>query len=171
MIRRCVTFITMFFFIAGAAYAQTSPMQGGNANADAKEAARSAASEWLELTDAGEFEASYDAASSLMQDQVEQEQWSQMGSQVEQQVGELQSREFVQSQYTESMQQVDGGPFVILMYQSEYSAGSFREAVITVKEEDTWKVASYQVVPPQPQGGAPGQGGGGQSGGGPGGGR
>ena len=163
MIRRCAALLTVFFFIAGSAFAQMPAPTGGNA--EAKEAARSAASEWLELTDAGEFEASYDAASSLMKDQIERKQWSEMGSQVQQQVGELQARNFVQSRYTETLQQVEGGPFVILMYQSEYGSGTFREAVLTVKENDAWKVASYQVVPPQPQGGAPGQGGGGQSGG------
>jgi len=169
MIRRCATFIIMFFFIAGAAYAQTPPMQGDDANAEAKEAAKAAASEWLELTDSGEFEASYDAASPKMREQVTREKWMQMGSQSEEQVGELQSRNFVGSQYRETVPQVDGGPIVMLMYQSQFESGTFREMVVTVNESDTWKVMGYQVVPPQPQGGAPGQGGGGQSGGGPGG--
>ena len=150
------------------AYAQTPPAQNG-ANAEAKQAAREAVSEWLELTDAGEFEASYDAASATMKDQVTREQWMQMSSQAEKQVGELQNRQFVQSQYQESIPQLDGSTAVILMYQSTFESGSLREMVVAVEEGDDWKVAGYRLMPPQPQGGAPGQGGPGQ--GGPGGGR
>jgi hypothetical protein len=160
MLRRCAALLTVFLFIAGSVQAQTPAPAPGGGNAEAKEAARDAASEWLDLTDAGEFGASYDAASSFMQDQVDRKKWVQMGEKVSDQVGELQSRDFMQAQYRESIPQAEGGPFVVLMYSSQFSSGPFREAVVAVKEEDAWKVAGYQVVPPQPAGGPGAQGGG-----------
>lgn len=171
MIRRLPTYLTLFavalaLCAAPTAYGQQTGMSADGANTEAKQAAQEAASQWLELTDAGEFGKSWDQGASLLQDQVERAQWAQKGEQVQTQLKELKSREFVQAQFRDSLQQVGNGPFVILQYKSEYGVGPVQEIVFTAKEDDTWKVAGYTVRPMRPQGqGAPPQGGPGQGGG------
>lgn len=181
MIRRLPTLLLLFalsftFALAPAQAQLPQGPQGGGEHADAKQNAREVAEEWLELTDAGQFGQSWDEAATMMQDQIEREQWEQRSSKVHKQLGEVQQRQFAQAQYRDSIQTPQNetldGPFVILMYQSQFGqAGQILEQLITVKRDGSWKVAGYQPrKPPQrgPQGqgggqqGPPGQGGGGQ---------
>jgi hypothetical protein len=128
------------------------------------EEARAVAQEWLKTNDDGQYDASYQAAASMMQDQVEQKVWAEKNEQKKSQLGDVQSREFAAAQYRESLPQVDGGPFVVLRYEAKYKPATFNEVILTTKEEGEWKVASYAVQPMRPpspqQGGNSGPGGG-----------
>lgn len=165
MIRRLSTFLLLFavslaFAIAPAQAQIPQSPQGDDEHAEAKQNAREVAEQWLELTDAGEFGQSWDEAASMMQDQIEREQWQEAGSQMEDQLGDFQTRQFAQAEYRDSIQtqqETLEGPFVILMYQSQFEAGQIIEQLITVKRDDSWKVAGYQPQrpPQQGQGGPP----------------
>jgi len=153
-------------FLAAPTQAQMPSASNGQ-NAEAKEAAKEAASQWLELTDAGEFGKSYDEASTMMQNQVKRDEWITQGEQVKaQNVTDPSSRELVVARYRETLPEADGGPFVLMQYRSEFEPGTFNEIVLARKEEGDWKIAGYQVRPMQRmQQGAPGQGGPGNAGG------
>lgn len=180
MLRRLSTSLSLIAFslllLAVPAQAQ---MTGGSAgssgdNADAKEAAREVAQEWLTLTDAGEFGKSWDQAAAMMQNQVERKKWKAQGQQMQKQLQDVESRSFAAAQYRESIPKVDGGPFVMVQYKTDFATTTVQELVITTQEEGEWKVAGYTLRPMRAPGqGGPGQGGPGQGGpgsGGPGGG-
>lgn len=148
------------------ALAQDSGMNGEHA--DAKEAAQEAATEWLELTDTGEFAESYEQSAALMTEKVKQKQWEQKIGQRKRQLGALQSREFAEAQYRDSLQQLPDGEYVLLRYEAQFEKAKFNEVLLTVKENDEWKVASYTLRPMRPS--TPPNGGrSGGTGGGPGG--
>lgn len=125
-------------------------------NPEAVEDARSAAQEWLALTDAGSFDESWNEAATLLQDQVTQEEWAQQSEQIGTQIGSIEERSFVQGQYREDIPNQPEGEYVFLVYET--SATNFdqplQEIVITTKEEGSWKVAGYtfrSAAPQQPQ--------------------
>lgn len=118
---------------------------------EAKETAREAAAQWFALTDAGDFGESWDEGATMMQEQITREAWVEQGNQAKDKLKSLRSRQLTEAQYRDSLQQAPaGGPFVLLMYRSEFEAGAFEEVVLTIKEEDHWKVAGYQVAPVRP---------------------
>ncbi|WP_179862318.1 DUF4019 domain-containing protein [Longibacter salinarum] len=154
--------MSLLLFVGAPVMAQDSG--AATDTAAAKESARAVAQEWLKTNDEGQFDASYQAAASMMQDQVEQKVWAQKNKQKQSQLGDVKSREFAEAQYRESLPQVEGGPFVVIRYEAEYNPATFNEVVLTTQEDGEWKVASYAVQPMRPA--APPQGGNGGPGGG-----
>ncbi len=165
MIRRLSTLSLLFAisltFALAPVQAQMQQQQDGE-HAEAKQEAREVAEQWLELTDAGQFGQSWDEAAAMMQDQIEREQWEQRSSQVHDQLGDVQQRQFAKAQYRDSLQtpqqETLQGPFVVLMYQSQFEqAGQIIEQLIAVKRDGTWKVAGYQPQRPPQRGQGGGQ--------------
>lgn len=165
--RSIFAFVLLAAMTAVPALAQDSGMGDGE-HADAKKAAQEAATEWLELTDTGEFAKSYEQSASMMTDKVEQKQWEQKIGQREKQLGALQAREFAEAQYRDSLQQMPDGEYVLLRYESQFEKAKFNEVLLTMKEDGEWKVASYTLRPMRPatppRGGQPGGNGGGPGG-------
>ena len=160
--RSIFAFLLLVAMTAVPALAQDSGMSGEHAGA--KEAAQEAATEWLELTDTGEFAQSYEQSAALMTEKVNQKQWEQKIGQREKQLGALQSREFAEAQYRDSLQQLPDGEYVLLRYESQFEKAKFNEVLLAMKEDGEWKVASYTLRPMRPSappsGGRPGGNGG-----------
>jgi hypothetical protein len=134
------------------AQAQNMPEQSPE-NPEAVEEARTAAEEWLALTDAGSFSESWDEAASMLQDQVTQDEWVQQSEQVNSQVGSVEERSLMREQYQENPQNLPEGEYVFLIYEA--SASNFdqplNEIVAVAKEGGAWKIAGYTMRPAQPQ--------------------
>lgn len=115
---------------------------------DAAEAdARDAAEEWLALTDAGQFDESWYAADSTLQNGVAREEWIDQGRRVRGRLDSVRSRRLVRAQYRDSTGLLPGGrPVVLLKYETEFDRGTTLEAVVTTRPNTTWKVAGYRVV-------------------------
>jgi len=113
----------------------------------ARQAARTAAEEWLALIDDGDFEASWTAADSTLRAGISQEEWADQGIRARVWLDTLHVRRLQRAQYRDSAAQISGGhPVVILEYASEYAKGRAREAVITTNRDTAWAVAGYRVV-------------------------
>lgn len=114
----------------------------------AKEEARAAAEAWLSLTDAGKFDESWKAAAATLREGVSRTHWMTQGTRARRRLDTLQSRRLTATQYRDSTaERSSGAPTVVLQYATEYEGGSTLEAVIAAKEDTTWKVAGYRVVP------------------------
>jgi len=113
----------------------------------AREAAQTAADEWLTRIDGGDFDGSWAAADSTLRAGISQEDWADQGIRARAWLDTLRTRRLQRAQYRDSTAQLPGGhPVVILEYASEYAKGPAREAVITTKRDTTWAVAGYRVV-------------------------
>ncbi|PSQ96815.1 MAG: hypothetical protein BRD55_05955 [Bacteroidetes bacterium SW_9_63_38] len=109
--------------------------------------ARSAAEDWLALTDAGRFDESWRAADSTLQARISRELWIDQGRRVRSRLDTVRSRLLARTQYRDSTALVPGNqPVVLLQYATTFDRGRTLEAVVTTKRDTTWKVASYRVV-------------------------
>ncbi|MFB6249585.1 MAG: DUF4019 domain-containing protein [Salinibacter sp.] len=127
--------------------AATGPGSAAYRRTQAKEAAQTAAAEWLALIGAGAFEESWAAADSTLRAGISREDWADQGIRARSRLDTLRARRLVRAQYRDSTAQLGGGhPVVVLRYASEYAKGRAREAVITTKRDTAWAVVGYRVV-------------------------
>jgi len=125
----------------------TGPGSGAYRRMQAKQAAQTAAEDWLALIGAGAFEESWAAADSTLRAGISQEEWADQGIRARHQLDTLRARRLTRAQYRDSTAQLGGGhPVVTLQYASEYARGRAREAVVTTKRDTAWTVAGYRVV-------------------------
>jgi hypothetical protein len=121
------------------------------------EAAKEAASEWLALVDAGEFEASHSEAASFFQAQLTAEQWRQMVEQGHNQLNleSFNGRELIAARYTDSptdqpkMSALSGqvpDEYVAIQYRADYGK-TVIETVTLTRDDDAWRVVGYYIRP------------------------
>lgn len=124
--------------------------QPKGAHEKAKKTARSAAESWLAKVDDEDFEENWEAGAELFRTHTDRAAWLKAADAASDTRGSLSSRSLVMTQFRRSVDGATGaGPFVLLKYRSVFEAGSYQEMVLTVKEDDTWRVAGYQVTPLQ----------------------
>ena len=124
----------------------TGPGSAAYRRTQAKQAAQTAAEDWLALIGAGAFEESWAAADSTLRAGISQEDWADQGIRARHQLDTLRARRLTRAQYRDSTAQLGGHPVVTLQYASEYARGRAREAVVTTKRDTAWTVAGYRVV-------------------------
>jgi len=124
----------------------TGPGSAAYRRTQAKQAAQTAAEDWLALIGDGAFEESWAAADSTLRAGISQEDWADQGIRARHQLDTLRARRLTRAQYRDSTAQLGGHPVVTLQYASEYARGRAREAVITTKRDTAWTVAGYRVV-------------------------
>jgi hypothetical protein len=155
---RPVRFLTALLLLAPLVAAPAAA-QPEDEHAAAKTKARTAAQSWLDRVDASEFGASWDAAATLLQKRIARADWVQKAEALRDTVETISGRTLARAQYRNSISRAPGdGPFVLLKYRSTFEAGRFDELLLTVREDETWKVAGYQVTPlrrPSPPSPAP----------------
>ena len=110
-------------------------------------AARTAAENWLALTDDGQFDESWRAADSTLRARIDRELWIDQGRRVRSRLDTVRSRLLTKTEYRASTSLVPGDrPVVLLQYTTTFDRGKTLEALVTTKRDTTWKVAGYRVV-------------------------
>nr|WKN36197.1 DUF4019 domain-containing protein [Tunicatimonas sp. TK19036] len=140
-----------FFLLATISFAMLTPQSFAQSqNQEEAEVAQQKAEEWLTFVDKGNYTESWNQASPLFQQNVTEDQWSQVAKQLRDQLGELESREVQQAQYTTSLPNAPEGEYVVVQYNSEFSnIDSTVETVVMNKtEEGEWAAIGYSVPPP-----------------------
>ena len=115
------------------------------ANAASIDDARIAAIEFLALVDEGEYDRSYSTASSVLRDEVSQEDWVAHVSNLRNPLGQLDQRTENLSVIHESLPDAPPGEYVIFTYDSSFEGNkSAAEVVAVTKESDgVWRVVGY----------------------------
>ena len=123
--------------------------QSGGTHAADKQAAQSAAQEWLALLEDRDFEDSWEeAAAPCRAQQTGLDAWTQTATRLADSVGAPAARTLTSAQYQDSLRAAAAeGPFVILKYRTRFAAGRYEELVLVVRGEDDWRVAGYRVSP------------------------
>lgn len=116
-------------------------------------AAEAAAEQWIALVDIAEYAESWAEASPAFQTGISADDWEQAADQVRSQLGKLQDRTLMDSQYRTSLPNAPEGEYVILQYQSSFERlpQAMEMVVMTMTEREQWRAAGYQVVPAQQQ--------------------
>ena len=120
-------------------------------NANAGQAAQEAADAWLGLIDSTNYEASWQQAAPMFQQQVSEAQWVQTLRSVHGPLGAFQSRAPQEREYRTAIPGAPEGAYVIVTYGSNYTQLASAVETVTLTKTDTgeWKVVGYYIRPAQ----------------------
>lgn len=116
-------------------------------DSDPVEAATGATLEWLALTDAGQYESSWESASTLFRSAVSSEDWHRSLAAVRTPIGALESREMINAAFSESLPGAPDGAYVVSTFESSFeNKATAIETVTAMKDVDgEWRVAGYFI--------------------------
>ncbi|MGW8394967.1 DUF4019 domain-containing protein [Pseudoduganella sp. HUAS MS19] len=124
--------------LSGAVFAQ---------DAASGDSAKTAASEWLALTDAGSYGASWDKAAPVFQDAINRPGWEQALRLVRMPLGAVKSRQLTSARFTHDLPNAAAGDYFVLQFatQFENKPGAV-ETVTPMKGPDgNWRVSGYFI--------------------------
>jgi hypothetical protein len=107
--------------------------------------ARVSAIEFLALVDGREYDKSYLTASSVMRDEVSQEDWVAHVSNLRNPLGQLDQRTENLSVFHESLPDAPPGEYVIFNYESSFQNNKYATEVVAVAKgnDGVWRVVGY----------------------------
>jgi hypothetical protein len=110
-------------------------------------AAQSAAETWLALIDAGNYSASWNAASSLFRQHVPQSQWQTSAAGARAPLGALKSRKLQSATYTRTLPGAPDGEYVVVIFASSFENKATAIETVTpmVDADGTWRVSGYYI--------------------------
>jgi len=116
-------------------------------NAMAKTDAVKVSMEWLALVDAAEFDASWDAAASLLQDAAPKEGFTQGLGATRTPLGAMKSRTFGKAAYSKVLPGAPDGEYVVIQYTTVFENKAAAVETITpmLDWDGTWKVSGYYI--------------------------
>jgi hypothetical protein len=105
------------------------------------------AEEWLTLVDAGQYDASWDAAAPVFQTSTTKEQWNEALQGARGPLGALSSRKFRAAEYKTSIEGAPEGKYVVVYFDSAFAQKPDAREIVTLKQQAdaSWKVAGYFV--------------------------
>ena len=114
---------------------------------EAIEAAKVETVAWLALTDAGQYDSSWDAASALFKAAISKEDWEKALGAARKPFGALESREVATSTFSKTLPGAPDGEYVVFKFDSSFEhKASAIETVTAMKEADgAWRVAGYYI--------------------------
>jgi len=136
-VMRTLTFLSLALALApGASFA-----------GEAEDQAVGAAEEWIALVDQGEYEESWEEASTLLKSVVTVDQWRQALIGARKPFGELKSRKLKNAEYVTSMPGAPDGEYVVIQFDTSFSKKETAVETITpLKDEDgVWRVSGYFI--------------------------
>ena len=105
------------------------------------------ARDWLALVDSGEYEKSWERASSLFRNAVDEAGWKQALNGTRTPLGNVLSRELKSAQFATNLPGAPDGEYVVIQFSSKFDMKeSAIETVTPMMDEDgTWRVAGYFI--------------------------
>jgi len=109
--------------------------------------ATSAANAWLKLVDDGDYEGSWQHASTLFQDNVGIDAWTQKVAAVRGPLGPLLSRKLIDSHTATSLPGAPDGQYAVMHYQSSFKSKQSAVEIVTsmLDKNGEWRVAGYFI--------------------------
>ena len=116
-------------------------------DADGVAKATAAATAWLALTDAGQYQESWKRASSLFRASVTNTHWQSALQATRLPLGILKSRTVRSAKYTRSLPGAPDGEYVVIQFDSSFeNKAAAVETVTPSREKDgSWRVSGYFI--------------------------
>lgn len=114
--------------------------------ASEKEAVESALY-WLNLVDQGQYEESWEAASSLFRRNVTREQWREAVQGARESLGDMVTRELASTEAHDTLPGAPDGRYLIIFFNSSFvDKKEGRETLTLMLDKDeTWRVSGYFI--------------------------
>lgn len=122
---------------------------GGAAVADSDEAislAETAATNWLHLSDEGQYEETWAEASSLFQAAITRDDWTRAVAAARGPLEGLVSRELSSAEFHNELPGAPDGEYVVLTFDSAFDRkANAVETVTVMKDGDAWRISGYFI--------------------------
>ncbi len=119
----------------------------GQKNPEAVAAATTAAEDWLQLLDNGDYARSWQEAAPVFKSSVTQDGWAQMVKPVREPLGGVESRTLIRARYTTSVPGAPDGDYVVIQYRTNFS--NKKDAIETITPmltaDGEWRVSGYFI--------------------------
>lgn len=112
-----------------------------------KEAGIDTATRWLKLTDAKDYNASWQSAAQMFKSAVTADQWATTITSARDPLGKVVSRDLFHDQLTATLPGMPDGRYLVLRYVTRFANKAHAvESITLMKESDgTWRVAGYFI--------------------------
>lgn len=138
--KRLFSIAMMVTFLCSAAFAQDLAAK--------RDAAEQAARSWLTMVDRGDYEGSWQGASSLFQSRVSKTEWQTTLEQTRAPLGAVVRRVLAGSVYRTNLPNTPKGEYVIVQFKTDFASGAFIETVTPMLDKDgKWRVSGYFIKP------------------------
>ncbi|MGO9263673.1 MAG: DUF4019 domain-containing protein [Candidatus Binataceae bacterium] len=109
--------------------------------------ATSTAESWLKLVDSGDYAGSWQTASTLFQQNVSADAWTQKVAAVREPLGPVLSRKLVGTHIATSLPGAPDGQYVVTRYDSSFKNKESAQEVVTsmLDSSGEWRVAGYFI--------------------------
>lgn len=108
--------------------------------------AQRVAREWLALSDAGDVQATYAAASPKFQATMTQQQWADASTRARAPYGAVRQRTLAATQVAEQVPNLPNGNYVLLMFRTSFENRDAAETVTMERGADgTWRLVGYSI--------------------------
>jgi len=116
-------------------------------DAEAITKAQAAAGQWLALTDAERYAASWEQAAVLFRSAVSQPSWETSMRGARAPLGAVKARKLKSAQFTTALPGAPDGEYVVLQFNTQFeNKASAVETVTPLKDEDgAWRVSGYRI--------------------------
>ena len=106
-----------------------------------------AAMQWMDLVDNGNYQDSWDQASSYFKSAVLKDDWKRIIEAVRSPLGNVVSRKFKSQQYTTSLPGVPDGEYLVIQFDTSFAnKKSAIETITPAKDSDgQWRVSGYYI--------------------------
>ena len=133
-----ITVFVASMLTAGSAFGQ---------NDEAVSKARAAEDQWLALTDAGQFAASWDQAAAFVKTAVTKPVWEKTLATARAPFGAMKGRTLKSAKFMASLPGVPDGEYVVAVYDTRFEhKADAMETVTAMKDPDgAWRVSGYYV--------------------------
>ena len=133
----CIVFLVMAFMVPRV------HSQESQSILDAENAAR----HWLELTDAGNFDRSWDEAADIFQKHVTKLAWASTAANARSPLGGVRSRKVRSARYARTLPGAPDGDYVVIQFETtfENKANAIELVTPTRAKDGSWKVSGYFI--------------------------
>ena len=107
----------------------------------------SAARQWLNLVDEGEYAQSWTEAAAYFKSAVKQEQWKQSLKAVRKPFGKLVSREVKTQSYRTSLPGAPDGQYVVIQFETSFEnkKSAIETVTLMMDKGGKWRVSGYYI--------------------------
>lgn len=127
--------VVSFFLASAAAFAS-----------DERDEAQSAALQWLNYLDAGEYDRAWEEAAELFKSEVTTEQWRTAANNVRSPLGNLIARTFRSARQTARIPGFPQADYFVMVYYSRFEGRPDAEETVTMMNDDgQWRAVGYFI--------------------------
>lgn len=112
-----------------------------------KEAALTAAENWLTLVDGENYTSSWQNAAAYFKRAVSEDQWTQSMTAFRRPLGKVVSRTLASQNYTKTLPGAPDGEYVVIQYRTsfEHKAASIETVTPMLDTDGVWRVSGYYI--------------------------